>query len=193
MGADHTLLLARHGQTEWNLVRRWQGRSDVPLNETGRAQALALAEQLRSEPLDRALVSPLLRARETAEAVAALRSGPGFQVEPRLLEMDPGRWEGRFDEEVEATEPEAAAAWHADPLRHGPPGGESGLDVARRVAPLLDELSAGPEGSRVLLVGHQFTLAIFTCLVTGTPLDQVRSRFLKSAELLRLRLPHRSG
>ena len=183
------LLLARHGQTDWNLERRWQGRSDVPLNPTGRQQAEGLGELLQAERLDRALMSPLLRARETAQAVLERRAGPPFELEPRLTEMDPGDWEGRYDRDLE--DQAAYAAWQADPIRSAPPGGESGMDVARRVAPFLDELAVSPRGGRILLVGHQFCLAILACLVSGTPLSGVRSHFLASCEVKRMTLPLR--
>lgn len=185
------LLLARHGQTDWNLERRWQGRSDVPLNAAGRGQAEGLGELLRTERLDRALMSPLLRARETAREVEVRRAGPPFELEPRLMEMDPGEWEGRYDRDLE--DQPAYAAWQADPIRSAPPGGESGMDVARRVAPFLDELALSPRGGRILLVGHQFCLAILACLVSGTPLSQVRSHFLASCEVKRLSLSLRRG
>ena len=188
--ADHILLLARHGQTDWNVVRRMQGRSDTELNAVGRGQARALAEALRAEKLDRALVSPLRRALQTAEAVRALRpDGPEFEVEPRLAEADMGEFEGRLDEEL--LETEEFRAWRRDPVRYPPPGGEGALDVARRVAPLLDELAAGRRGSRTLLLGHQFTLAVVNCLVTGVPLDQVRTLLATPGEVRQVALPAR--
>ncbi|HVP38078.1 MAG TPA: histidine phosphatase family protein [Candidatus Saccharimonadales bacterium] len=186
------LLLARHGQTDWNLAHRLQGRSEVPLNAAGRGEAEALAGRLAGEPLDRALVSPLGRARETAAAVEAARPGLRFEVEPRLAEVDMGAFEGRLEAELLAAD-ESFRAWRADPVRHGCPGGEGALDVARRVAPLLDELAAAPPGSRVLLLGHQFTNAVIQCLATGTPLDQVRSLLAPTGELRGVDLSARAG
>ena len=184
---DHTLILARHGITAWNAEHRLQGGSDVPLSEEGVRQARELAGMLAAETLNRALVSTLGRARATADAIASVRQGPAFEPDPRLNEASLGEWEGRLESGL-GPDPEHQA-WRADPLRNRPPGGESALDVARRVAPLLDELARMPEGSRILVVGHQFTNAVIQCLLSGTPLDQVRSLNAKPAEIRRLALP----
>jgi probable phosphoglycerate mutase len=186
---DHTLLLARHGITAWNAEKRLQGGSEVPLSPEGRRQAEALAAALATETLHRALVSALGRAQATAAAVAAARTGPPFETDRRLDEVNLGEWEGRLESEL-AGDP-AHEAWRADPVRSRPPGGENALDVARRVAPLLDELARMPSGSRILVVGHQFTNAVIRCLLTGTPLDQVRSRYSQPAEIHRVDLPFR--
>jgi broad specificity phosphatase PhoE len=184
------LILARHGQTDWNLVHRMQGLADQPLNAEGRRQAHALALELAGERLDRALVSPLLRARETAAAVEASRPGLRFEVEPRLAEVNLGRFEGRLESELLEDDADFRA-WRADPLRHCAPGGESAMDVARRVAPLLDGLAASPPGTGVLMLGHQFTNAVLLCLATGVPLDQVRTLLVPPGELRRAELAPR--
>jgi broad specificity phosphatase PhoE len=75
-----TILLARHGETQWNLERRWQGWADPPLNDTGRAQAQALAQQLRDTPFDAVYTSDLRRAHETAEIVAAPHGVPVARI-----------------------------------------------------------------------------------------------------------------
>jgi broad specificity phosphatase PhoE len=185
------LILARHGLTEWNLVRRMQGLADQPLNAEGHRQARVLAQDLAAERLDRALVSPLLRARETAAALEAARPGLRFEVDPRLVEVNMGSFEGRLESELLEGDADFRA-WRADPLRHGAPGGENAMDVARRVAPLLDELAASPPGTGVLLLGHQFTNAVLLCLATGVPLDQVRTLLVPPGEVRRAELAPRA-
>ena len=81
------LLLARHGETDWNVAGRWQGHTDVPLNATGRAQALALAERLRNEGIAAVATSDLSRARHTAEIVAGALGVPVALVDPALREQ----------------------------------------------------------------------------------------------------------
>ena len=92
------LYFARHGQTNWNLIRRWQSCTDVPLNETGRQQARALSHLIRARDIafKRVVCSPLSRACETAEI---LMDGcdPAFEIDSRLVELDLGEFEGRLE------------------------------------------------------------------------------------------------
>src|SRR6185369_6866034 len=94
-----TILLARHGETDWNVERRVQGHSDTPLNDRGRQQACALAEELAGESIDAVYSSDLLRAHETARIVAEQR-GLGVTSIRDLRERHFGTWEGLTDEEI---------------------------------------------------------------------------------------------
>ena len=111
-----TILLVRHGETDWNLERRWQGHIDRPLNDVGRAQARALADRLDSEPFAAVYSSDLARARETAEIVAAAHGLP-VHLDPRLREADVGEWSGLTADEIERRYPEGCG-------RSGHPVGE---------------------------------------------------------------------
>lgn len=129
------LLLVRHGQTAVNAEGRLQGRLETPLTGRGVEQARWVATAIAAlEPV--ALVSsPLRRARETAEAIAAA-TGLGIEIDERLSELHYGDWEGsRFDELPDG----AFDTWRADP-RFSPPGGESLVDVRERVVPCVEEL-----------------------------------------------------
>ena len=86
-----TLLLARHGETDWNRARRWQGHADRPLTDRGRAQAAALAERLADIALDAVYSSDLRRARDTAEAVAAIQGVDVVEL-AELREVNVGSW-----------------------------------------------------------------------------------------------------
>jgi probable phosphoglycerate mutase len=146
-----TILLARHGETDWNRERRFQGHADPPLNEHGREQARVLATQLGSERLDAIYASPLLRARETAEIVAArLR----LSVEPvdGLREVDLGSWSGLTRTEVERLFPDGYRRW----LDYGPgwEGGETYEQMGERVLATLAKLAHRHPGGRVLAVTH---------------------------------------
>ena len=140
-----TILLARHGETDWNVERRVQGQSDPPLNANGRVQARALSQQLAGESLAAVYSSDLSRAYETARAVAEPR---GLQVNavPELREKDFGTWEGLTDTEVLTRFPDA---------RNGPWGdGETTEDVARRVVEALRRIARAHTGQTVLVVSH---------------------------------------
>ncbi len=140
MTPSRELLLARHAETDWNAEGRWQGQTDVPLNDAGRAQARALAERLRGVGVAAVATSDLLRARVTAEIVAeALGLRVGL-VDPDLREQRYGRFEGLTFGECARAVPEAWASHAADP-RATPPGGESREEVAARVLPAIHRVT----------------------------------------------------
>lgn len=126
------VFLARHGQTDWNAAGRWQGHTDVPLNETGRAQARALAELLRGEGIAAIASSDLARARGTAEIVARALGLQVDLVDPDLRERRFGIFEGLTLPECEQRHPEEWARYAADPGL-GPPGGESRSALLERL------------------------------------------------------------
>jgi probable phosphoglycerate mutase len=135
------LFLARHGETDWNVAGRWQGHTDVPLNATGRAQALALAERLRAHGIAAVATSDLARARTTAEIVARALGLDVALVDPDLREQRFGRFEGLTPGECEARYPDDWARYASDP-RGGPPGGESRATVLERVLGALARAAA---------------------------------------------------
>ena len=131
------LLLVRHGETEWNRTRRFQGHADPPLNETGQEQARALAAELAGEPLAFVYASDLARTRETAEIVAAPHGVP-VVTEPDLREIDVGSWMGLTREEVDGRE------WD----------GETREAHSERVLGAIRRIAARHEGDTVLIVTH---------------------------------------
>jgi broad specificity phosphatase PhoE len=170
------LLLARHGATAHNTARppRLQGRRiDAELSAAGRRQAAELAAALRHVPLDGVFSSPLLRARQTAEAIAAPR-GLAVQGLDALAECDVGLWEGCTWAEIEAADPDACARFRADPAAHPYAGGESFDDVRRRVVPALDALAAGHRGRTLAVVAHNIVNRVYLAHCLGLPLARVR-------------------
>ena len=139
------IYVVRHGETEWNAIDKVLGRTDIPLNDKGREQARKAARSLKDAKIDVFLVSPLLRTRQTADAICE-ETGLGYDVDDRLIEVDFGSFEGvnRFDEEYQAAKRAFFARY---------PGGESYFDMAARVFPLIKELEA-MEGKNALLVTH---------------------------------------
>jgi probable phosphoglycerate mutase len=184
------LTLARHGQTVWHAENRYAGVSDVPLDDTGRAQIAALAAWVRTHPHDVVVCSPVPRARETAAPVAAAL-GVEPEVVPDLREVDFGIAEGRTLRELRASHPEAAAAFVADPVRHPFPGAEPPAAAAERVLGALRAVADRHRGAAVLVVAHNTALRLALCAWLGIPLAHYRDVLprLDNAAVTRLRVP----
>lgn len=140
-----TILLARHGETDWNLERRVQGHTDRPLNEAGVAQAQALAEELSGEQIDAVYASDLARALDTARAVAEPR-GLSVVTLIGLRERNFGTWEGLLDEEILERFPQAhTGPWGDD---------ETPEQLETRVLEALLQIAKNHPGGQVLVVSH---------------------------------------
>ncbi|RFA10531.1 hypothetical protein B7R54_15950 [Subtercola boreus] len=158
-----TLALVRHGETDWNAERRIQGRSDVPLNDTGRAQVRATAALLRDQEWDFVVCSPLSRARESAEIIA---HELGLEVTgqiPELVERHYGRAEGMQDgDELRA-------------LRI--PGGfleaETEEEVAARASIALRGVVARNPGARIIVVAHGTLIRLTLSVLSGGPIESI--------------------
>jgi broad specificity phosphatase PhoE len=166
------LYLVRHGETEWTVARRHTGRTDVPLTEAGEEQARALGLALAGVTVDRVLSSSLQRALVTARL-----AGFGDRVErsDALLEMDYGEYEGLTTPEIRARRP----GW--DLFRDGCPGGETVDDVAKRVQPLLAEVSGGD--GNVALFGHGHCLRVLAATFLGLEPAAARHLFLGTGSI----------
>ena len=146
-----TILLARHGESDWNRDRRWQGHADRPLTDHGREQARELAERLAATDLDAVYSSDLERARETATIVAERHSLPVQQL-PALREVDVGSWSGLTRAEAEERFPDAYRRW-TDGIE-GWDDGETYEELSERVLAAVREIVERNPGDRVLLVAH---------------------------------------
>ena len=162
-----TIFLARHGETEWNRVGRWQGNTDIPLSEVGRAQARQLAERLRERDVTEIFTSDLSRARETAEIVAQVLGVTRLRVDPRLRERGFGCFEGLTREECEERHAEVWARYLAD-RRTVPPGAEPQEQVVARVVAALTAVAQSDLTGHVLVVSHGAAIRSFLHTVTGT-------------------------
>lgn len=167
-GRATTTLLLRHGQTPLSVERRFAGRGDIPLTETGRRQAEAAAARLGARGgIDVIVSSPLRRARRTAEAVAEA-TGAALVVDDDLVEADFGEWEGLSFAEASAKSPDEVAAWlgNADAA---PPGGESFAAAARRVLRALDRLLGAYPDRTLVLVSHVTPIKTLLCRALLAP------------------------
>ena len=161
-----SIWLVRHGQTELNKARRYQGATNSPLTPFGLRQAAALAERLRRMPFGVAVTSPAERAQLTAQAILADREAP-IAADQRWAETNHGRWEGLTYAEVRARFPHEAVARFADALHGRPSGGESLAEVAERVAGGWRALLHQHAGGRVLVVTHATPIQLVLCAITG--------------------------
>lgn len=152
------LLLARHGETDWNAERRLQGWAEVPLNARGCEQARRLALRLTDEPIARIFASDLARARETAEVLAAPH-GLAVETDPRLREQNYGEWEGRVLPDFSRRDPEFHRL-RAEP-EFRPPGGESKDDLRHRVLDFVAERLREAREETILVVCHGGPLLVF--------------------------------
>jgi ribonuclease H / adenosylcobalamin/alpha-ribazole phosphatase len=145
-------MLLRHGQTPMSVQKRYAGRTDAPLTDTGVQQAAAAAKRLATAGLGVIVTSPLQRTAQTAQAVAAV-TGAAVVTDDGFRETDFGAWEGLTFAEVRERWPAEVTAWLADP-EVAPPGGESFTDVNTRVIAALDRVLAARTGQTVLIVSH---------------------------------------
>lgn len=162
------LCLIRHGQTDWNLEGRYQGQSDVPLNENGIAQARSLIERLNGQTFAAVYSSDLKRARQTAKPIAN-ELGLPVQIEPRLREINQGEWEGVLVEDIKARYAKLWSQRTVDPASVRPPGGETVAEVAERVYAALDDIARLFPTERVLIVSHGLSIATAICRDRGIP------------------------
>ena len=164
-----TIYLARHGETDWNRDRRWQGHTDVALNEAGRRQARELAEALREVGLTHAHASDLSRARETGQILAEALGLAEVSTDSGLRERAFGVFEGLTEGECMTRYPEQWAAYRSD-LRRPPPGGEEYEAVAGRMREALLRLvaSTSDASSARVVVSHGGAIRSFLLWLTGT-------------------------
>jgi len=164
------IILARHGQTAWNIGsgagERFRGRVDLPLDDTGLAQAHALAERLADFPIVAAYSSPLKRAVETARPTAQQLDLP-IQLLPGIIDIDYGDWQGLSPGEVARVYPDLYQLWLEKPHRVKFPNGESLRRVRLRGMATLKEIAARHEGQTVLLVAHQVVNKVLVCAMLG--------------------------
>lgn len=171
------ILLVRHGETPWNREGRYQGRTDIPLSETGQTQVRALGERLKSVDIKVAFASPLARAKNTAEAILAGRATK-LELDPGLLEISHGEWEGQLAGDVEISHAEMFGVWRTRPGRTSPagPGAETLGDVELRAWAVLERVceQLGSDDT-ALIAAHDAVNRVLICRVMGLPLERIWS------------------
>ena len=175
-----SLILVRHGQTAVNAEGRLQGRIDAPLTDLGRRQAAASGAAL-SDAVARVVVSPLLRARQTAEAFGLPSSVP-VDVDERWIELDYGEWDGQ---PLRSMPTEGWDAWRADPS-FAPPGGESLVALAERVRSACEELAAEARERDLVVVSHVSPIKAAVAWALGVGPETSWRMFLGVAAICRI-------
>lgn len=165
------LFLVRHGVTEWNQVLRFQGHTDIPLSPQGREQAGALGRRLAGEKIAAVYASDLLRARETAEIIAAYH-GLAVITDPALREINFGVWEGLTLDEIKARYKAELQQWWTEPTRYRAPGGETLSEMAERVIRSVQAIVARHNGEQVVVVCHGGPVRCLLATVLGLDLNQ---------------------
>jgi broad specificity phosphatase PhoE len=168
---ERRLILVRHGVTVWNTEGRYTTRSDIPLSDAGIAQAQAAAAALASVQIDRVFCSPLARARNTGEIIAAAqtRGAPPVVVDERLIEIDAGPFEGLTGAEINAGPlAEAHALWHSDTDPVTPAGAETLESAFERAAAFFADVSGLP-GTTLAATHGSLARVLVASVVLGAP------------------------
>ena len=170
------LYIARHGETAWNVENRVSGRTDIPLTERGLEQARLLARNAMGKGIEVIIASPLLRARQTAQAVSDAIGVP-IQIDERLVEFDFGSFDGtsRFGEEFQ---------WLRAQMPTRFPGGESGFDLAYRVYSLLYEIKEKYADRNVLLVCHNCVSRMVRSFFMNMTIEEYGNYHAPNAQLV---------
>ena len=164
--------LVRHGTTQYNLENRFQGHLDIPLSNQGIEQAKKLADYLKDKKIDAIYTSDLKRAEQTAEYIAAAKSMK-YRLLPSLREVDVGELEGLRWHEVKKEYPDWVKKQHV----HGYPGGETRIEIERRVSNLWDSVVKRHKGDGVVLVTHGGIIKALICQILGISQED-RSNFI---------------
>ncbi len=172
--------LVRHGQTDWNVARRYQGQSDIPLNAVGIEQARQLAKKLINEKFDAIYCSDLIRAQKTAQIVAEVLHMP-IQNDQRLREICKGIWEGLSFDEIQIQFAEDFLQGNLDPVYSRTPGGESVAEVAQRAAEAVSEYAARYPAGRLLIISHGLAISTLNCQANNIPLNRVYDHIPENA------------
>ena len=188
-GMSTTFYLVRHGQTDWNLQRRYQGQIDIPLNSKGLLQAKDAANALQGQNFDALYSSDLQRALQTAVEIAGVVNLPVL-TDIRLREIHQGDWEGRLIDDVFKSDPDSVTAVYSDPNMVCRPGGESIFMVAERVQMCLTELSTRYNHKKVLIVSHGLAIATAICVSQSIPLTEARNYIPNNCQLTEIQFPY---
>ena len=182
------IILCRHGQTDWNVHGRYQGRTDVPLNEYGRQQARDLARSLSAYQIDAVYSSTLERAYDTALEIARPR-GLEVRRDLRLDEINQGLWEGMRHDEIMLHHPEKLAAWQHHPIDLRLPEGETLEEVRLRVREALDDMMVRHHGQVICIVAHSVSMAVVKHELQGMTLRQALASLPANASWERIPVP----
>ncbi|MBF8437461.1 alpha-ribazole phosphatase [Halanaerobiaceae bacterium Z-7014] len=186
MADKKEIILIRHGETEWNKVRKYQGHMDIELNDWGRQQAGEAAKELANLDIDYFASSDLKRARETAEIIASFHNN-NIKEFKELREMNFGEWEGKGFKEIKNDYPEDFQKWIEDPIKFSPPAGETLKEFQDRV---LEGFNTILENGfdRNAIVTHGGVIMVFLATILEMPLINYRKFEVANTGITRVNL-----
>lgn len=165
------IILVRHGETTWNKEGRYQGQIDTPLSQRGIEQGQKAAEALKDIPIDRFIATPLSRSYDTCQACAAYHEGSKVEIDPRIIEIAHGAWEGMLADNIQEIYGDLLDQWRETPAAVTMPEGESLEDVRQRCMEAFNEYAEKYAGETVLIVAHDAVNKVVVCDILGLPLD----------------------
>ena len=168
------LILVRHGETDWNKEQRVMGPNPIPLNKTGREQAMKTAEWLSTLSFKVIYSSPYRRALETAEIIAKKQKKISVIPTPEVREVGYGDWVEMTFEEIEEKYPKYFKHYREKPSTVEIPGGEKGMEIFSRVKFFLESLRQKHDGENVLVVSHADVIKAMVVVFLNLPLDSLQ-------------------
>lgn len=194
--AGRRIVFWRHGRTDWNAAGRFQGQTDIPLNEEGHRQAQQAARRLASLAPSAIVASDLGRTRSTAEALAAVTGLP-VRLDSGLRETNAGDWQGHTFDAIRGMDPEGLHRWEEGDVHTRAGGAETRLDVAARVHRAVDRaLAAVPADGTLVVVSHGGAIRVGLAHLLGLPHDlwgALAGLSNCSWSILEERRPHEDG
>lgn len=166
------IILVRHCEAEGNTNGVFQGRTDSDISGNSAQQLELVSLRLRNEPIDAIYASPLIRAYKTAEAINQYHHLP-IETDARLTEIDVGDWEGRSWAEIERENSPAFRMWEENPGTFQAPGGESMLNVRKRMWAAISEIAINNPGKLVCVASHGCAIRNFLCKALNKPIEEI--------------------
>lgn len=172
-----TIIIIRHGETDWNVEGRYQGQADPSLNQRGFKQAHKLAGELTNSDLELIYTSPLQRSFQTAQIIADHLHIPLY-TDARLSEINQGEWQTRLRAEIEGLYPDLFQRWETEPWEVTPPNGEHLTEVQARVYAAIDDIIDQHPDQRIGLVTHRIPIAMIKIRYQSLDPDVIRTMHL---------------
>lgn len=177
------LIIVRHGETDWNRLRKTQGMTDIHLTPRGLKQARRMGARVRNMQIQCVFTSPLSRALATANAIASIVRAP-VTTDSDLREIAFGEWEGLTFDEIGERYPEELKVWNSDPHLCAPPGqAETLMQVAERSSRFLSRIRKEYDGKTVVAVSHSVPCKTMVALSIGLPLSRIHSLRMDNASM----------
>jgi broad specificity phosphatase PhoE len=183
-----TIILIRHGETDWNIEGRYQGQADPPLNSSGMHQAQVLVTMLQDINLELLFSSPLRRAKQTAKLISEQLAIPLLE-DSRLMEIHQGDWQARLRADIQALYPDLFLAWETNPWGVNPPGGENLSSVQSRVYAAVDDIIDTNPQKKIGIVSHRIPIALIKVRYQDMDPDIVRTIHLPNTYWEQIEIP----